>query len=186
HASNDSTARAASRPLTTAPSIHPAPRDAMSPPANAHRPSGAICAPRSPVSQPGGGANHVPFENGSATQSCPSLVSTSPSGRYTRSASWTAIGSLGSSPPAPANPRTGRPPPISRWATTAWIVAGQPAACHPDGTPRATASTLVDAPGFPSAAILRFSGESGGSNATSGHTLTGSVSTPARPRTSPP
>ena len=76
-----STVRAASRPLTTAPSIHPAPNDAMSPPANTSRPSGAIWPPASPLSQPGGGANHVPFEKGSATQSCPSLVTTSLSGR---------------------------------------------------------------------------------------------------------
>lgn len=45
----------------------------MSPPANANRPSGAIWAPASPLSQPGGGANHVPWENGSLLQSWPWL-----------------------------------------------------------------------------------------------------------------
>ena len=64
--------------------------------------------------------------------------------------------------------------------------AGQPADWNPAGTPLATASTLVEAPGFPSEAIRCFSGASGGSNAMSDHTFTGSVSTAARARTSPP
>ena len=66
------------------------------------------------------------------------------------------LGTIGSSPRRPANPTTRRPPAISVCATTAEIVAGQPADWNPAGTPRATASTFVDAPGFPSAAILAF------------------------------
>ena len=177
-----STVRAASRPLTTAPSIHPAPNDAMSPPANTSRalrrdlfarvaalPAGWRREPR-PLRERIGDpivpvARHAPRSRGGRRGAPPRP----PQGRS---------GRCRPTPGEPHHQTTARhlapaPPPPGSWQ-----------ASRPTGIRRARharpPAPSSSAPGFPSAAILRFSDESGGSNATSGHTFTGSVSTAAR------
>ena len=72
--------RAAMRPLTMAPAIHPPCSSAMSEPASSTRP-GRSCPAKSPsLSQPGLAASQVPFDQGSSTQLCASTASTRASG----------------------------------------------------------------------------------------------------------
>ena len=96
-----------------------------------------------------------------------------------RTASVTAARSEVSSGRTPAKPASSRPPSTSPIDTSALSGVPQPPAANPSGTLRAIASSFDERPGWPAARAAALPPASGGSNATSRQTLSGSATTAA-------